>query len=147
MFLTGSSGFVGKNIISYFDEQIPITKYIRGSIINILGDIVIHLAGKAHDLKKVTSDTDYYLINTEFTKQVFDAFLVSDAKVFILLSSVKAVADVIEGELTEDIVPNPVTHYGKSKLLAEQYIFSKTVPRCKRIYIAPVYDSWCWQQG
>jgi nucleoside-diphosphate-sugar epimerase len=135
MFLTGSSGFVGKNIISYFDEQIPITKYIRGSVINIQGDIVIHLAGKAHDLKKVTSDTDYYLINTEFTKQVFDAFLVSDAKVFIVLSSVKAVADIVEGELTEDIVPNPVTHYGKSKLLAEQYIFSKTVPICKRIYI------------
>lgn len=27
------------------------------------------------------------------------------------------------------------THYGKSKLLAEQYILSKTIPNGKRVYI------------
>ena len=80
IFLTGSSGFVGKNIVSYFNTQFPINKYKRDAVINIQEDIVIHLAGKAHDLKKVSSYSDYYLINTEFTKQVFDCFLASDAK-------------------------------------------------------------------
>ena len=135
IFLTGSSGFVGKNIVSYFGKLLPINKYKRGSVINIQEDFVIHLAGKAHDLKNVSSVADYYLVNTDFTKNVYDAFLSSDAKVFIFLSSVKAVADEVKEELTEDFISNPVTHYGKSKLLAEQYILSKSVPIGKRVYI------------
>jgi nucleoside-diphosphate-sugar epimerase len=96
---------------------------------------VIHLAGKAHDLKNVSSPDDYYEINTELTKKVYDSFLASDAKVFITLSSVKAVADKVHGELMEDHVTNPITHYGKSKLLAEKYIFSKEIPDGKKVYV------------
>jgi nucleoside-diphosphate-sugar epimerase len=44
--------------------------------------------------------------------------------VFITLSSVIAVADQVDGSLTEECTPHPVTHYGKSKLMAEQYILS-----------------------
>jgi nucleoside-diphosphate-sugar epimerase len=96
---------------------------------------VIHLAGKAHDLKNTSASQDYYEVNTAITKKVFDAFLASESKVFITLSSVKAAADQCEGEITEQHLPNPVTHYGKSKLLAEQYIFSKEIPVGKRVYI------------
>ncbi len=135
IFLTGSSGFVGKNIITNFSDRFVLTKYTRGTKINIKEDIVIHLAGKAHDLKNVSDQSDYYFANTELTKDVIDAFLSSDAKVFITLSSVKAAADILESELTEDHLPNPITHYGKSKLLAEQYILSKSIPDDKRVYI------------
>lgn len=135
IYLTGATGFVGKNLISYLGDKVLFNKYSKGSDINIQEDIVIHLAGKAHDLKKVASDTDYYHVNTEFTKDVFNAFLASDAKVFIFLSSVKAVADEVKEILTEDFISNPITHYGKSKLLAEQYILSKPIPIDKRIYI------------
>jgi nucleoside-diphosphate-sugar epimerase len=135
IFLTGSSGFVGRNIVSYFGKEVAINKYKRGSVISIQEDIVIHLAGKAHDLKKVNSDTDYYHVNTEFAKQVFDSFISSNAKVFIILSSVKAIADVLDCALTEEHIANPITHYGKSKLLAEQYILSKQIPSGKRVYI------------
>ena len=93
------------------------------------------MAGKAHDLKNVNDQSEYYIANTEFTKQVFDQFLESDAKVFITLSSVKAVADKPETELTEDYIPNPITHYGKSKLLAERYILNKEIPHGKRVFI------------
>jgi nucleoside-diphosphate-sugar epimerase len=55
--------------------------------------------------------------------------------VFITLSSVKAAADKVYGELTEEVEPNPQTHYGKSKLLAEQYILAQTIPTGKRVYI------------
>ena len=135
IYLTGSSGFVGKNIISYFGEKTHITKYKRDSVIEIREDVVLHLAGKAHDLKKVASDDEYYFVNTEFTKLVFDSFIASDANVFIILSSVKAVVDELDYELTEEYIPNPITHYGKSKLLAEQYILSKQIPNGKRVYI------------
>lgn len=135
IFLTGSSGFVGKNIVSYFGKLLPINKYKRGSVINIQEDFVIHLAGKAHDLKKTSNVQEYYVVNTELTKTVFDAFLKSDAKVFITLSSVKAVADQVENILLEEVIPNPFTHYGKSKLLAEEYIISQQIPEWKRVYI------------
>ena len=135
IFLTGSSGFVGHNLIKYFSTNIVINKYFRGTNINIQDDVVIHLAGKAHDLKKTSNVQEYYVINTDLTKTVFDAFLKSDAKVFITLSSVKAVADQVENILLEEVIPNPLTHYGKSKLLAEEYIICQQIPESKRVYI------------
>jgi nucleoside-diphosphate-sugar epimerase len=135
IFLTGSSGFVGKNIVSYFGKLLPINKHKRGSVINIQEDFVVNLAGKAHDLKKTSNVQEYYVVNTELTKKVFAAFLKSDAKVFITLSSVKAVADQVENILMEEVIPNPLTHYGKSKLLAEEYIISQQIPEGKRVYI------------
>ena len=135
MFITGSSGFVGKSFLINFSDEKPI-QWKRGNEINIdSASVVIHLAGKAHDLKKTSKLVEYYQVNTELTKKVFDAFLDSCAKVFITLSSVKAAADEVEGELTEQHHPNPFTHYGKSKLLAEQYILSKDIPEGKRVYI------------
>ena len=51
------------------------------------------------------------------------------------MSSVKAVADVVQSVLIEDTIPNPITVYGKSKLAAEIYILSKEIPGNKRVYI------------
>ena len=150
LLVTGSGGFVGRNIQIYFngwgDEYtlIPVNREIlneydgekfKNVILDGKASAIIHLAGKAHDLKKTSSSSEYYAVNTELTKKVFDAFLASDAKVFITLSSVKAVAAEVEGVLTEDHIPNPITHYGKSKLLAEEYILSKQLPEGKRVYI------------
>jgi nucleoside-diphosphate-sugar epimerase len=135
IFITGSSGFVGLNLIEYLRSFFIFIKYESEAPIEINQDIVVHLAGKAHDLKKTSNSDEYYQVNTELTKKVFDAFLASSSKVFITLSSVKAVADEVEGLLTEDRIPNPITHYGKSKLLAEQYILSKQIPEGKRVYI------------
>ena len=135
IFLTGSSGFVGTNLIKFLASSNKFVHYQKGNKVEISQDIVVHLAGKAHDLKKTTNTEEYFYVNTDLTKIVFDAFLNSDAKVFIILSSVKAVADLVHGELTEETTPNPSTHYGKSKLLAENYIFSKDIPEGRRVYI------------
>jgi nucleoside-diphosphate-sugar epimerase len=135
IFLTGASGFVGTNISLYLSKEFSITKYIRNQSILVNENTVLHLAGKAHDLKKVSSSDEYYTVNTKFTKEVFDIFLASNAKVFITLSSVKAVADEVVGVLHEEVIPKPMTHYGKSKVLAEQYILSKQIPEGKRVYI------------
>jgi nucleoside-diphosphate-sugar epimerase len=135
VFITGSGGFVGKNIIKYFDAIYDFYRFSKNDEININQDVVLHFAGKAHDLKNTSNAEEYYIVNTEFTKQVVDNFLESDAKILITLSSVKAVADKLDCELTEEYIPNPLTHYGKSKLLAEQYIFGKEIPEWKRIYI------------
>ena len=116
-------------------ESIPL--YVRETVpVSYIDEVaIIHLAGKAHDLKKAANPEEYYHVNTNLTNFIFDTFLTSDAKVFITLSSVKAAADEVNGELTEEYIPNPITHYGKSKLLAEQYIFSKEIPEGKRVYV------------
>ena len=135
IFITGSNGFVGKNVISYFFNKHIFNQYKRDDKICINDDAVLHLAGIAHDVKTVIDYSEYYNVNTEFTKKIYDAFLNSNAKVFIFLSSVKAAADEVVGILTEENSANPKTHYGKSKLLAENYILSKRVPQGKRVYI------------
>lgn len=135
IFITGSSGFIGKNVIKYFNSKFYFLKYAKNDVVNINEEVVLHFAGKAHDLKKTINPREYYAVNTDLTKKVFDVFLDSKAKVFITISSVKAVADNLNCELTEDFNPNPTTHYGKSKLFAEQYILSKEIPQGKRVYI------------
>jgi nucleoside-diphosphate-sugar epimerase len=133
--ITGSGGFVGKNLIDYLIDKFSIIKHIRNNVINKDVTCFIHLAGKAHDLKNISSFDYYYEVNTEYTKKVFDEFIASNAKIFITLSSVKAVADKVENILLEEFIPNPLTHYGKSKLLAEEYILSKEIPDGKRVFI------------
>jgi nucleoside-diphosphate-sugar epimerase len=135
IFITGASGFVGSNLIKILNDKFSIYCYKRKTPIFINQKIVLHLAGKAHDTRNNLDSNEYYDANVELTQRIFDEFIASDAEVFITLSSVKAVADSVNGILTEDHVPNPVTHYGKSKLLAEQYITSRGIPSGKRIYI------------
>jgi len=137
--ITGAGGFVGKNLQKYLEEKsIPVKAVSVRNRSLTPGDLsfaVVHLAGKAHDLKKTSNPQEYYDINTELTKKIFDAFLLSDAEVFILLSSVKAVADTVTGIVEETAIPAPVTDYGKSKLLAEQYLLASAIPGNKRVYI------------
>ncbi|MGK6352546.1 NAD-dependent epimerase/dehydratase family protein [Parapedobacter sp. DT-150] len=138
--LTGASGFVGQNLIPHlagkgigvsprslrdnWQQQMPIGY-----------TAVIHLAGKAHDTKNTSNPKEYFQINTELTRQLFDLFLQSDAKDFIYFSSVKAAADTVEGSLTEAAMPDPKTPYGQSKWQAEQYLNSQPLPSGKRLFI------------
>ena len=137
--ITGSKGFVGANLHGYlksFHELHSISvRYQPNQNFDLTTDAIIHLAGKAHDLKKVSNPTDYYEANFELTKQVFDSFLLSDASLFIYMSSVKAVADDVFGVLDENTIPNPKTHYGISKFQAENYILNQQLPAGKRVYI------------
>ena len=136
--ITGATGFVGRNLIPYLEGEFGISTVGRGEYCFDIAhkfDCVIHLAGKAHDLKKASNPEEYYEVNYELTKNLYDAFLRSDAKKFIFVSSVKAAADSVDGILTEDMVPSPQTDYGKSKLMAEEYIQAQPLPTGKQFYI------------
>ena len=135
IFLTGFSGFVGKNLISKFNGKYEIFRFERDSKININQDIVIHLAGIAHDTSNKLDSKIYYETNTELTIKVFDNFLKSNASDFIFLSSVKAARDSYDGKLDENVIAKPKTDYGKSKLMAEQYILTTKLPKNKRVFI------------
>ncbi|HEY9533795.1 MAG TPA: NAD-dependent epimerase/dehydratase family protein [Mucilaginibacter sp.] len=142
LFITGSSGFVGKNLTEYLSEKayVIITptrddlKHINKENFKNVNE-VIHLAGKAHDLKNTNNFDEYYETNFQLTKSIYQVFLNSSATKFIFISSVKAAADSANGILTEEITPDPKTDYGKSKLMAGQYIQSQPLPKGKSYYI------------
>lgn len=138
--ITGATGFVGQNLIKYNQENgmgtsIPLN--LRESLPKELApaDVIIHLAGKAHDLQKTSNPKEYFDVNYGKTKELFDLFLNSEIKDFIYFSSVKAVADTVDGVLKENVIADPKTAYGQSKLQAEQYLLSRELPTGKRLFI------------
>lgn len=146
--ISGITGFVGKNLEEYLiskkETVIGVSRrtsknnYDYSSFNKVIFDnqkAFVHLAGKAHDLKKTSEDKEYFEVNTELTKTLYNQFLKSDCEVFIYMSSVKAVADQTDGVLTENVKPKPITVYGKSKLAAEEYILSRKNLKNKRVYI------------
>ncbi len=139
--ITGSSGFVGSNLLKFFklsiseSSKLNIRKSNWKSEIDLNATAIIHLAGKAHDLKNSTNPDEYFEVNTKLTQELFDVFLSSNCRDFIYFSSIKAVADQTEVVVTEETVTNPQTVYGQSKLQAEQYILSRTLPEGKRVFI------------
>ena len=151
--ISGVNGFVGSNLKEYLlesDYRILEVSRTKGTnpllpnsftwneldqIESHLPDVFIHLAGKAHDLKKTSDSDQYFIVNTELTKKLFDLFLQSKAKDFIYFSSVKAVADEVEGVLDENVKAMPKSPYGQSKREAEAYILNAKLPAGKRIFI------------
>jgi nucleoside-diphosphate-sugar epimerase len=139
--ITGSNGFVGKNLIKHLDTKLFQVENLNLRIVNWQSNIdidtnsIIHLAGKAHDTKNTSNPKDYFEINTKLTHDLFDVFLASNCRDFIFFSSVKAVTDKAEDIVTEETVTNPQTAYGQSKLQAEQYILSKALPQGRRVFI------------
>jgi len=143
--ITGITGFVGQNLNLYLSNNFKVKGISRQPFSKELSyptffenklkyEALVHLAGKSHDLKNTSDEKSYFKVNFELTKKLFDNFLKSDAKIFIFISSVKAVADKVNGVLTEETIPNPITAYGKSKLAAEQYIL-ENLPISKKVYI------------
>jgi len=138
--ITGINGFIGSNLITALKDQHCIfgldiistqkegvsKTYFWNELEKINSiDVIIHLAGIAHDTKKQTSAETYFDINTGLTKKIYDWFLKSSAKKFIFFSSVKSVADRVIGDLlTEEAIPKPVGAYGESKIAAENYILN-----------------------
>lgn len=133
--ITGLNGFIGQNLYNLYRDKFGITGYCRKKKEINHPDVIIHLAGKAHDLRNVSNPEEYYISNTDLTKEIYDQFLESDCEVFIMMSSIKVLGEKFDKIITENIKPNPKTHYGKSKLLAEGYIQSRKIPKNKRFFI------------
>jgi nucleoside-diphosphate-sugar epimerase len=108
--------WVGDLPIDYRDHGVERTAQLRAALDGT--DVVFHLAG----LTQARRSSEYYAVNTEGTARVLEAAsqLGSRAPRIILASSLAAVGP---GQLGKPItladVPRPLSHYGRSKLLAE----------------------------
>ena len=126
--ITGAYGFVGTNLCKYLAEKgheclaldipaakrddVPYVSFYTWDELDKLPvvDAVVHLAGKAHDLKKVASEQSYFDINVGLTEKIFAA---AKTTRFIYFSSSKADANG--------------NAYGRSKLAAEQFLNGRAI--------------------
>lgn len=143
LLFTGSSGFLGKNIITMLENVFEI--YTLGlsdndnykvdisldtPLLNQSFDVILHAAGKAHSVPKtLKEEEEFYRINFEGTKNLCKAFEKSSLpKSFIFISSV-AVYGKDEGIFIDENSPllgnSP---YALSKIKAETFL----VEWCKK---------------
>lgn len=151
MFITGATGFIGKNLVKLLVAQDKylvkclvrkssnvqelkvfrnveliyqdLTRSTMKELVQILKNTeqVIHLAGVIYS-KRIL---DYYKVNYEATTILAEAAKLAGVKKFVFVSSISAV-----GPRASDIVCNedspcyPIDAYGKSKLLAERYLIN-----------------------
>lgn len=98
-------------------------------------DYIVHAAGST----KAKAERDYNRINAEYSRNLAVAAmdLTKPLEKFLFVSSLAAIGPltVLDGQIGDHTVPRPVTSYGKSKLLAEQYL--KEVPSLPLLVIRP----------
>ncbi len=98
-------------------------------------DLVIHAAG----LTKALDNKDYYKVNYEGTKNLINTIIENKLPIqrFVYISSQAAAGPSNSMQpLTETDPPHPVSEYGKSKQMAEDYIH-KQKSKIKTTIIRP----------
>lgn len=139
LLLTGSSGFLGKNILEILKKNYHVTTlgFTKGEDINtnlsieipfipIIPDIVLHAAGKVHSVPKSNNDKQLLFdINYQGTVNLCKALEKTGfPKSFVFISSV-AVYGLDEGENIDESYPligsDP---YAQSKIQAEKFLSS-----------------------
>jgi nucleoside-diphosphate-sugar epimerase len=160
--ITGASGFLGyhlivealKNNLEVYaavrkssdvahlkDLDIKYTQLNFSSITAIKKDIqenkydyIIHAAG----LTKARSVKEYKIVNADYTYNLaLAASSELNIKGFVLIGSLAALGPLenLTGIITEETRPNPITSYGKSKLLAEEKL--KTITSLNYTILRP----------
>jgi len=141
--ITGYSGFIGNNLVHHLQSNNYTNLSFLGRTTqpnwNQLSNVddyktIIHLSGLAHDLKKTSTEKDYFDANFELTKKLFDLFLLAESTDTFIFVSTVAVKNKVETIFVEEDSTNPETFYGKSKLKAEEYILSN-LPLNKKVLI------------
>ncbi|MCK4374949.1 MAG: NAD-dependent epimerase/dehydratase family protein [Candidatus Brocadiae bacterium] len=147
--LTGANGFIGSHILDrlvesgsevaillrrtgdtrFIEARLPRVDIRYGSLDSTESlreafrdaEVIIHCAGKTKAVRK----KDYYAVNAEGARRVVEACnALSDSVAQLILISSLAVSGPgsVESPAREDAPPRPVSTYGKSKMLGEQYV-------------------------
>ncbi len=135
--VTGSSGFIGKNLIAQLKEEFKDIKIFEYDINNTLDELkefineasfIYHLAG----VNRPQSVEEFYKGNSDLTKLICDLVEETKRNIPIVVSS------SIQATNNND--------YGKSKKLAEDYLkdYQKKTGNSLSIYRFPnVFGKWC----
>lgn len=127
--ITGANSYVGTSFEKWLGQWPD--KYHVDTIDMINGtwreksfkgyDAVFHVAGIAHRKETKENAHLYYEVNRDMAIETAKKAKADEVHQFIFMSSM-SVYGMETGVITKDTVPNPKTHYGKSKLEAEEGI-------------------------
>jgi nucleoside-diphosphate-sugar epimerase len=130
-FLTGSTGFLGKNISTHFvNEGLETISTSRDHIANKLAgcrsiDLLIHAAGRAHSTKNSKEEVKaFFNVNFDLTKRITETIDHNkiELNTFVFISTV-AVYGLEEGlDIKESSPLNGNTPYAQSKKMAEDHL-------------------------
>lgn len=127
--ITGANSYIGTSFENYLKQWAD--KY-HVDTVDMIGDdwrqksfagydTVFHVAGIAHQKETRKNKELYYKVNRDLAIETAQKAKSDGVKQFIFLSSM-SVYGLETGVITKDTVPKPKSHYGKSKLQAEEEI-------------------------
>ncbi len=141
--ITGATGFVGSNLSDYLCNKGYLLEKVslrdNDYSFDDNADVLINLVGKAHDNN--ASKEDFYYVNVDLLKELFEKFKKSNIKTFIQISSIAAVEEFYsDAPLEEDKDCNPLSYYGRSKREVEKWLVEQSkylLPEKKIIILRP----------
>ncbi|WP_165732990.1 NAD(P)-dependent oxidoreductase [Polaribacter sp. 20A6] len=133
LLITGSNGFLGRSFVKAYKNKYDLVTLSRKNadicvdltkddvLEELVTDIVIHAAGKAHSVPKtIEEEKEFYDVNLEGTKRLINSL--KGVKSFVFISSV-AVYGLEKGIGIDESSPlSGNTPYAKSKILAEEML-------------------------
>lgn len=134
--VTGASGFVGTNFCQLSEDAYQVNCVsLRQTKIDQIDfsevDVVLHLAGIAHRMKKTQEDL-YYSVNRDLTYELAKVAKRSGVNQFIFASTIKVYGfDSTDILLSLTSNCNPKDDYGRSKLQGEEQLMKLSSPDFK----------------
>ncbi len=122
--ITGADGYIGTALTNWLQKEeyhvVGVdTRQVKPEDIDMSGcDVVVHVAGIAHQKETKKNAHLYYEINRDYAVKTALNARRSGVKQFIVLSSM-SVYGKTTGRITKKTVPAPNSHYGKSKYQAD----------------------------
>ncbi|WP_394405149.1 sugar nucleotide-binding protein [Streptococcus sp. 20-1249] len=149
--ITGKNSFLGRTIISQlqrsgdFEVQELDVKDDNWKKCDFSSfDVVINVAGIAHVNAKTIDSSLYYKVNHELSNDIAIKAVESGVGQLIYLSSMSVYGERT-GRITVETQPNPTNHYGKSKLLAENFLNRNIKNKLNLVILRPpmIYGKNC----
>lgn len=148
--ITGVDGYIGTNLKKWLQKKeynvLGInTRQISPENIDMSGcDVVVHVAGIAHQKETKENAHLYYEINRDYAVKTAVNAKKFGVGQFIVLSTM-SVYGKNEGRITKETKPAPNTHYGKSKYQADLRFEKLRSDKFKVCILRPpmVYGNGC----
>ncbi|MBP3793152.1 MAG: NAD-dependent epimerase/dehydratase family protein [Ruminococcus sp.] len=150
--ITGANSYIGTSFEKYMEQfgsdySVDTVDMIGDSWKSVCFsgyDCVFHVAGIAHQKETLENAHLYYEVNRNLAIATAKKAKREGVKQFILLSSM-SVYGMETGVITKKTIPHPKSHYGKSKLQADERIVKLDCDSFKVAILRPpmVYGKGC----